>query len=59
VTRGKKDGAGQRGAGPGENAGMSMSAMGGHVFKIESQSSQYIEPYQGAATGVGGICGIF
>ena len=43
--------------GPGENAG--VVAIGGGlaaVFKIESHNHpSYIEPYQGAATGVGGI----
>ena len=43
--------------GPGENAGV-IDIGGGDaiVFKIESHNHQsYIEPYQGAATGVGGI----
>ncbi len=43
--------------GPGENAG-AVSIGGGLavVFKIESHNHpSYIEPYQGAATGVGGI----
>ena len=43
--------------GPGENAGV-MDIGGGLavVFKIESHNHpSYIEPYQGAATGVGGI----
>jgi phosphoribosylformylglycinamidine synthase II len=43
--------------GPGENAG--VVALGGGqaaVFKMESHNHpSYIEPYQGAATGVGGI----
>ena len=43
--------------GPGENAGV-VDIGGGQVvvFKIESHNHpSYIEPYQGAATGVGGI----
>ena len=44
-------------SGPGENAG--VIDIGGNdkiVFKIESHNHpSYIEPYQGAATGVGGI----
>jgi phosphoribosylformylglycinamidine synthase subunit PurL len=43
--------------GPGENAGV-LDIGGGQVvvFKIESHNHpSYIEPYQGAATGVGGI----
>ena len=43
--------------GPGENAGV-IDAGDNHaiVFKIESHNHpSYIEPYQGAATGVGGI----
>lgn len=43
--------------GPGENAGI-IDIGGGRVvvFKIESHNHpSYIEPYQGAATGVGGI----
>ncbi len=43
--------------GPGENAG-AIDIGGGYcaVFKIESHNHpSYIEPYQGAATGVGGI----
>src|SRR5438270_1944446 len=43
--------------GPGENAG-AVSIGGGlaAVFKIESHNHpSFIEPYQGAATGVGGI----
>jgi phosphoribosylformylglycinamidine synthase II len=43
--------------GPGENAGV-LDIGGGRVvvFKIESHNHpSYIEPYQGAATGVGGI----
>src|SRR6266540_1477325 len=43
--------------GPGENAGV-VDIGGGDVavFKIESHNHpSYIEPYQGAATGVGGI----
>ena len=43
--------------GPGENAG--VIDIGGDdvaIFKIESHNHpSYIEPYQGAATGVGGI----
>ena len=44
-------------SGPGENAGV-IDIGGGDkiVFKIESHNHpSYIEPYQGAATGVGGI----
>src|SRR4030088_2017604 len=43
--------------GPGENAGVSDSGDGqAVVFKMESHNHpSYIEPYQGAATGVGGI----
>jgi phosphoribosylformylglycinamidine synthase len=43
--------------GPGENAGIVEVAQGvGLVFKMESHNHpSYIEPYQGAATGVGGI----
>ena len=43
--------------GPGENAGV-VDLGDGHaaVFKMESHNHpSYIEPYQGAATGVGGI----
>src|SRR6195256_4179358 len=43
--------------GPGENAGV-IDIGGGYVaaFKIESHNHpSYIEPFQGAATGVGGI----
>ncbi|WP_428269616.1 phosphoribosylformylglycinamidine synthase subunit PurL [Haliangium sp.] len=44
--------------GPGENAG--VVAIGDNqavVFKMESHNHpSFIEPYQGAATGVGGIC---
>ncbi|MBL4748310.1 MAG: phosphoribosylformylglycinamidine synthase subunit PurL [Magnetovibrio sp.] len=43
--------------GPGENAGI-IDAGDGHaiIFKMESHNHpSYIEPYQGAATGVGGI----
>src|SRR5882757_5881519 len=43
--------------GPGENAGI-IDIGGGYVaaFKIESHNHpSYIEPFQGAATGVGGI----
>jgi len=43
--------------GPGENAGI-IDIGGGHViaFKIESHNHpSFIEPFQGAATGVGGI----
>src|SRR5262249_30810192 len=43
--------------GPGENAGaIAIGAGLALVFKIESHNHpSYIEPYQGAATGVGGI----
>ena len=43
--------------GPGENAGVVDLGDGqAAVFKIESHNHpSYIEPYQGAATGVGGI----
>lgn len=43
--------------GPGENAGIVEIAPGvGLAFKMESHNHpSYIEPYQGAATGVGGI----
>lgn len=43
--------------GPGENAGIIEVAEGvGLAFKMESHNHpSYIEPYQGAATGVGGI----
>ncbi len=43
--------------GPGENAGIIDIGGGyGAVFKMESHNHpSYIEPYQGAATGVGGI----
>ena len=43
--------------GPGENAGVMDIGDGlAVVFKIESHNHpSYIEPYQGAATGVGGI----
>src|SRR5262249_32923648 len=43
--------------GPGENAGAIAIGEGlALVFKIESHNHpSYIEPYQGAATGVGGI----
>jgi phosphoribosylformylglycinamidine synthase subunit PurL len=43
--------------GPGENAGIIEVADGvGLAFKMESHNHpSYIEPYQGAATGVGGI----
>src|ERR1700730_931344 len=43
--------------GPGENAGVIDIGDGqAAIFKIESHNHQsYIEPYQGAATGVGGI----
>ena len=43
--------------GPGENAGVVDLGLGmAAVFKIESHNHpSYIEPYQGAATGVGGI----
>ena len=44
-------------SGPGENAGVVNIGDGDKlVFKIESHNHpSYIEPYQGAATGVGGI----
>ena len=44
-------------SGPGENAGVVDIGDGDKlVFKIESHNHpSYIEPYQGAATGVGGI----
>lgn len=43
--------------GPGENAGIIEVSQGvGLAFKMESHNHpSYIEPYQGAATGVGGI----
>src|SRR6056297_39819 len=42
--------------GPGENAGVVDIGDGPVVFKMESHNHpSYIEPYQGAATGVGGI----
>ena len=43
--------------GPGENAGViDIDDNDAIVFKIESHNHpSYIEPYQGAATGVGGI----
>src|SRR3989339_614760 len=43
--------------GPGENAGVIYIGEGiGVVFKMESHNHpSFIEPYQGAATGVGGI----
>ena len=43
--------------GPGENAGViDIGCNNAIVFKIESHNHpSYIEPYQGAATGVGGI----
>ena len=46
-----------RGAGPGENAGIIDVGDGwACAFKIESHNHpSYIEPFQGAATGVGGI----
>ena len=46
--------------GPGENAGV-IDIGGGMaaVFKMESHNHpSFIEPFQGAATGVGGICAI-
>ena len=45
-------------AGIGENAGVLDIGHGWAVtFKIESHNHpSYVEPYQGAATGVGGIC---
>src|SRR4026208_1757626 len=44
--------------GPGENAGVIDIGDGqAIVFKMESHNHpSFIEPYQGAATGVGGIC---
>src|SRR3954468_23144746 len=44
--------------GPGENAGVVDIGDGqAVVFKMESHNHpSYLEPYQGAATGVGGIC---
>ena len=50
-------GAGERGAGPGENAGIIDVGDGwACAFKIESHNHpSYVEPFQGAATGVGGI----
>ena len=44
--------------GPGENAGVIDIGDGqAVVFKMESHNHpSYIEPYQGATTGVGGIC---
>jgi phosphoribosylformylglycinamidine (FGAM) synthase-like enzyme len=44
--------------GPGENAGVIDIGDGqAAIFKMESHNHpSYIEPYQGAATGVGGIC---
>jgi phosphoribosylformylglycinamidine (FGAM) synthase-like enzyme len=44
--------------GPGENAGVVDIGDGlAAVFKIESHNHpSFIEPYQGAATGVGGSC---
>src|SRR5665811_309060 len=44
--------------GPGENAGAVDIGDGlAVVFKMESHNHpSFIEPYQGAATGVGGIC---
>src|SRR5262249_61859201 len=43
--------------GPGENGGVIDTGDGqAAIFKIESHNHpSYIEPYQGAATGVGGI----
>jgi phosphoribosylformylglycinamidine synthase len=44
--------------GPGENAGVIEAGDGEHalIFKMESHNHpSFIEPYQGAATGVGGI----
>ncbi len=51
------DGAGKMLAGIGENAGVIDIGQGYAVtFKIESHNHpSYVEPYQGAATGVGGI----
>jgi phosphoribosylformylglycinamidine (FGAM) synthase-like enzyme len=47
--------------GPGENAGIIDVGDGwACAFKIESHNHpSYIEPFQGAATGVGGICATF
>ncbi len=42
--------------GPGENAGVVEAAGKAVVFKVESHNHpSFVEPYQGAATGVGGI----
>lgn len=42
--------------GPGENAGVVEAAGKAIVFKVESHNHpSFVEPYQGAATGVGGI----
>src|SRR5438067_6587908 len=57
-TRGeRKTGTGSVVQGPGENAGIIDVGDGwACAFKIESHNHpSYIEPYQGAATGVGGI----
>src|SRR5437588_502247 len=57
-TRGeRKTGPGSVVQGPGENAGIIDVGDGwACAFKIESHNHpSYIEPYQGAATGVGGI----
>src|SRR5258705_3710951 len=57
-TRGeRKTGPGSVVQGPGENAGIIDVGDGwACAFKIESNNHpSYIEPYQGAATGVGGI----
>ena len=47
--------------GPGENAGIvDIGDDDAIVFKIESHNHpSYIEPYQGATTGVGGICEMY
>ena len=47
--------------GPGENAGIiDVKDNDGIAFKIESHNHpSYIEPFNGSATGVGGILGIF
>src|SRR3982750_4294312 len=57
-TKGERtSGPGRGGEGPGENAGIIDVGDGwACAFKIESHNHpSYIEPYQGAATGVGGI----
>lgn len=47
--------------GPGENAGVIDIGQGmAAVFKVESHNHpSFIEPFAGAATGVGGICVMF